>query len=392
MNGERSRTRGLHWALLASLVLHALVGLYAYLGPKPPAAVRAGPVPIEVELTFREEPKPPPPAVVKPVEVAPVAPEKTAKKKVSAPVPAVASTPQAAPPSEEPPATTAPSGVVADKGDSPRQNVPFLVPRVGTMLPEMGTESALAEAPGRTLKNGPGEEVPEGAMREYVAETTKRRLDEDLGNLVADAQRKNGLVDPYFTRLLEDLNTGFKGADVKLTKRGTMQAVKEEVIDTYTQPAERFAKTGSPLANDEQARQFTESSFGRTIDRGGVPGGDIESSRMLQAGLQSMAFTAVLKDSAARPRLKTVLMLRQDGDGALAEATVVQHSGDLEFDEFVLHLSRKVVRDQGDTSDKGGAPSAYGWSSFWQFTWEPPEVKVKLLRVQKATALPLQLQ
>lgn len=393
MNGERPRSRGLHWALLASLVLHALVGLYAYFGPKPERTQSGGPRPIEVELTFREEPKPPPP-VVTPVEVqpAPVVPEKTAKKKQ--PAAAQPAAPQVAQPvgPTEPSAPATTSGVVADKGDSPRQNAPFLVPRVGTMLPEMGTESALAEAPGRTIKNGPGEEVPEVAMREYVAETAKRRLDDDLSGIVADAQRKNGLVDPYFTRLLEDLNTGFKGADVKLTKRGTMQAVKEEVIDTYTQPAERFAKTGSPLANDEQARPFTESSFGRTIDRGGVPGGDIESSRMLQAGLQSMAFTAVIKDSAARPRLKTVLMLRQDGDGALAEATVVQHSGDLEFDEFVLHLSRKVVRDQGDTSDKGGAPSAYGWSSFWQFTWEPPEVKVKLLRVQKATALPLQLQ
>ena len=103
-----------------------------------------------------------------------------------------------------------------------------------------------------------------------------------------------------------------------------------------------------------------------------------------------MAFTAVIKDSASRPRLKTVLMLRQDGDGALAEARVIEHSGDLEFDEFVLHLSRKVVRNQGDTSEKGGAPSALGWSSVWQFTWEPPEVKVKLLRVLKEKGPQLQ--
>ena len=104
-----------------------------------------------------------------------------------------------------------------------------------------------------------------------------------------------------------------------------------------------------------------------------------------------MAFTAVLKDSASRPRLKTVLMLRQDGDGALAEAKVIEQSGDKEFDEFVLHLSRKVVREQGDTSETGGAPSALGWSSVWQFTWEPPEVKIKLLRVLKPDKrLPLQ--
>lgn len=392
MNGDRPR--GLHWALLASLVLHAVLGAYAFFGPKPDRGAPLGPKPIEVELTFKTE-EPPAPPVPKPEAPAPVVPPTPAiaKKKTVAPARpvAVAAEPQTQP-TAEPSGPSAPSGLVADKGDSPRQSAPFLVPRVGTMLPEMGTEAALADAPGKTVRNGPGEEVPAEAMREYTAERAKARLDDQLGEMVAKAQRENGLVDPYFTKLQDDLRGGFVGVDVKLTKRGTGQMLKEEVLDTYTAPAERFAKTGSPLENDEQAKQFTDSSFGRTIDRGGVPGGDINSSRMLQAGLQSMAFTAVIKDSASRPRLKTVLMLRQDGDGALAEATVIQHSGDLEFDEFVLHLSRKVLRDKGDTSETGGAPSAYGWSSVWQFTWEPPEVKVKLLRVLKGTALPLQLQ
>jgi tryptophanyl-tRNA synthetase len=81
---------------------------------------------------------------------------------------------------------------------------------------------------------------------------------------------------------------------------------------------------------------------------------------------------------------------RESNFEALAEATVIEKSGDTEFDEFVLHLSRKVVREQGDTSETGGAPSALGWSSVWQFTWEPPQVKVKFLRVIKPRAPSLQ--
>ena len=129
--------------------------------------------------------------------------------------------------------------------------------------------------------------------------------------------------------------------------------------------------------------EFLAVQVGRTLERGAPQAGDSHDQAMLQAGMQSMAFTAIIKDSASRPRLKTVLMLRQDGDGALAETTVLEKSGDTEFDEFVVHQARKVVRDQGDTSEAGGAPSAVGWSSVWQFTWEPPQLKVKLLRVVK---------
>jgi hypothetical protein len=248
------------------------------------------------------------------------------------------------------------------------------------VLPELGSGEE-GEAAGRTLRNGPGEEPDALAVREYTAERNKAKLDDQLGEMVAAVQRQTGLVDPYFTRLQADLSTGFKGAHVELSERTAAQTFTQEVVDTYTGPASQFGKTGNPMSDPEQARPFNESSFGRTLERGGNQLGDAHDQRMLEAGMQSMAFTQVIRDSASRPRLKTVLMLRQDGDGALAETTVLEHSGDSEFDEFVIHLTRKVVRDQGDTSETGGGPSALGWSSVWQFTWEPPQVKVKLLRV-----------
>jgi len=378
---KHRQPRRLHWALLASVFLHALLISWVVRSAADPGLAKKGPAPIEMELVMVT-----PPAPV-PARVSPVAPAPSARptgKTKQAPKQAQAKQPAApAGPTAPEQVVTAPSAPVGEQADSPRQSSPFLVPRVGTLMPGLGTGAYEHEAPGRTVSNGPGEEPDEVAVREYVAERAEKRLNDQIGDMLAKAQRDNGLVAPYFTHLQADLLEGFKGVPVKLSKRSTAKMLKEEVVDTYTDPAERFAKTGSPLANDEQARQFSESSFGRTLDRGGIPGGDVHDQRMLQAGLQSMAFTAVIKDSASRPRLKTVLMLRQDGDGALAEATVIERSGDSEFDEFVLHLSRKVVRDQGDTSEKGGAPNALGWSSVWQFTWEPPEVKVKLLRVLK---------
>ncbi len=374
----------LNWALFASTMLHGLlIGWVLLSVPAPGAVSKSTSRPIEMELVV--VPPPPPPVAADPVAPKPAAVKQATKQPPPERPKVVASA--AAEPEK---VTGAPSAQITEHADSPRQGSPFLVPRLGTVMPGLGTGAHENERSGYTLRNGPGEEPDEAAVREYTALRAQKRINDYLGELLGKAQRESGIVAPYFTHLQANLVQGFKGVDVKLTKRSTATMLREELVETYTEPAQRFAKTGSPLANDEQARQFSDSSLGRTLDRGGIPGGDVHDQRMLQAGLQSMAFTAVIRDSAARPRLKTVLMLRQDGDGALAEATVIEHSGDSEFDEFVLHLSRKVVRNQGDTSEQGGAPSALGWSSVWQFTWEPPEVKVKLLRVIQAKGPPVQ--
>ncbi len=372
---SQPKQRRLHWTLIASLVLHALLlAVMLVRNASGPAAV-AKQKPLEIELVL-VEPKAeavvaPAPAPVAPPQVKPSPVRLAAKRPV-----ATASAPEPAAVAE----ASAPSAPVGAPADSPRAGSPFLVPRVGTVLPGLGAGDD-SEAAGHTVRNGPGEEPDVAAVNEYTAERSKVKLDDVLGEMVATAQRNSGLVDPYFTRLGADLAEGFKGAKVQLSKQTSAETFKQEVVDTYVAPAERFAKTGNPMGDPEQARQFNESSFGRTLERGGSQLGDPHDQRMLEAGMQTMAFSQIIKDQVSRPRLKTVMMLRQDGDGALAEATVLEHSGDNEFDEFVIHQARKVVRDQGDTSEAGGAPSAFGWSSVWQFTWEPPQVKVKLLRV-----------
>lgn len=371
---NRRQPRRLPWALIASLLLHALLlGLVVWKAPADRSS-SASAKPLEIELVMvapKVEPAP-----TRPVSPLPPAVAATSKKGLRRP----SADPAAAPEAIATAPAAWPSAPVGKQADSPRRSDAFLVPRVGSVLPGLGSGEE-TEAAGHTLRNGPGEEPDAQAVREYTAERNQAKLDDQLGEMVAAVQRQTGLVDPYFTRLQADLSGGFKGAHVELSERTAAQTFKQEVVDTYTGPASQFGRTGNPMSDPEQARPFNESSFGRTLERGGNQLGDAHDQRMLEAGMQSMAFTQVIRASASRPRLKTVLMLRQDGDGALAETTVLEHSGDSEFDEFVIHLTRKVVRDQGDTSETGGGPSALGWSSVWQFTWEPPQVKVKLLRV-----------
>ena len=92
-------------------------------------------------------------------------------------------------------------------------------------------------------------------------------------------------------------------------------------------------------------------------------------------------------NTAKRARLKTVLEIRQTASGALAETVVLEHSGDAKFDEWVIHQTRKLISDLGETED-GDTPwhdeSSKGFRSVWQFTWEPPKVKVKLIRVMRS--------
>ena len=97
-----------------------------------------------------------------------------------------------------------------------------------------------------------------------------------------------------------------------------------------------------------------------------------------------------MNQSASRERLRTVVGLQTDYSGALAEVRILQRSTDPQFDEYVLFLTRKAFRDQGERDiDNGELPyNEHGWSSQWQFTWEPPKVKVRLLKAQKGPLPP----
>jgi hypothetical protein len=113
----------------------------------------------------------------------------------------------------------------------------------------------------------------------------------------------------------------------------------------------------------------------------GLSAGDVNGQREMGKAMQQFGAMEALVASAQRARLRTVIELRQDRDGALAEAVFLERSGDAKFDEFVLHEARKVVRSRGEVEDGAESPYKEGWRSVWAFTWEPPKVKAKLLRV-----------
>ena len=84
-----------------------------------------------------------------------------------------------------------------------------------------------------------------------------------------------------------------------------------------------------------------------------------------------------IKENLSATQLRTVVALTTDARGVLADASIVERSGDRTFDESALHLSRKVVRGLPDSDEKALGTS--WWRSRWVFTWEPPRMKVRML-------------
>lgn len=374
MQKQREQNRGA-WAIALSLVLHALLALWMVFGdherPQGPVVSHA----IVVEIIEVEPPKAPEPERAEAPAPAP-APQKKDKKKTAAPIEAV----------------VVPEQVAGDKGapektdqapiaDAPRTVT--LQPSLGVVLPGLGTgERELSK--GKTIVNGPGEEPDAVALREYTEDTIKRRLDEDLLNGAAAARARSGLMDPYFTRLGSKLNDGLGKAGVELRERKAGEILREEVFGTWQETASRYGKDGNPLNSADEERRVVESGFGRQAGVGqvnGLSGGDANGQREMAKAMQQFGAMEAIVASAQRARLRTVIELRQGRDGALAEAVFLERSGDVKFDEFVLHQARKVVREQGEIDPGDETPFKEGWRSVWAFTWEPPKVKAKLLRV-----------
>lgn len=380
MEVRREKRRGA-WALLLSLFVHALLAGWMLFGQPERAPLSAASRPIEIEIIEVEAPRPPKPEPEAQAQAPepPRAPQQKAKKKAAeaAPIEAVVAPAPAA--GGEP---GAPQSDHAPVADAPRAVT--LQPSLGVVLPGLGTgERELSK--GKTIVNGPGEEPDPVAMREYTEENIKRRLDEDLLNGAAAARMRSGLVDPYFTRLGASLNDGLGKAGVQLRDRKVGEILREEVFGTWSETASRYGKDGNPLGSAAEERRVVESGLGRVANEGrvnGLSGGDVNGQREMGKAMQQFGAMEALVASAQRARLRTVIELRQDRSGALAEAVFLERSGDAKFDEFVLHEARKVVTRTGEVED-GLEPYKEGWRTVWAFTWEPPKVKAKLLRVLK---------
>jgi hypothetical protein len=248
--------------------------------------------------------------------------------------------------------------------DVPRAAGHQLTPRLSAII---GLEGGPAEpVRGSTVRNGPGEFIDEAIAKEVEGERLTRKLNAELLVDVGAAAVGAGTVPGHFRRAESSMRAMLSGVKVDRTPLSAKQ-LAEDVAKTMF--------TGG--ISDSAARKVADSPLGQSVRNQGVSVPNTDDNRFREQGLQLMAGVEALKERISAARLKTVLQLTTDATGAVAEVTVLERSGDPRFDESVLHLSRKVFRHLPEDDER--ALGTHWWQTKWQFTWEPPDVRVRLL-------------
>ncbi len=309
-------------ALLASLLLHAGLGLLLQRTTEPPPVVHTHPlewVTVDVEV----EPEPPPPAP-RPQPTRPSAKTKPTKGAVREPAPA-----ETAPPSTAEPESDAPRAVLEKPSE-----------RGGLLLPasSFGPDGELSEAPrGRTLRPDDPSFDPV-AIRAEEARVVKKRVDGWTQDELAEARAQRGLPHPYFSGLREAAIAGLgkRATEVGLvaSKADEMRAIGER----YEGAASSYGKSGNPnLGPPGLAPRQSEILKDRL--------GNNPDTMPLQALVQA---TELMNDlSHGKPLITLTLELRQFRDGAPLVVRVVQPSRDGKFDAFVLEAWPKSIASAG---------------------------------------------
>ncbi|MDP1826869.1 MAG: energy transducer TonB [Archangium sp.] len=347
-----------------SVVLHALLfwGL-ARLEQAPAQKQR-----IVMELAWVE---PTPPPAPEPEQAAPPEPQKTQPTKKKKPAelsqPAAISQPETGPVVDTGPA-------VGTRGDLPVATRPSLLPSAGFIM-QLGPAGSGEPTRGTTVRNGPGEAPDQRSLNEYTGEVLTRKLNADLQQEVGLAAVGVGNVPTHFKR--------YENAMRKLLPRSKIDRTPMTDGDLARDVAGILFNNG-PSA--EASRKVADSPLGRSVAAQSVMVPNVEDQRFRESATQMLAQTENLKERITRERLRTVLEVTTDASGALADVSIIERSGDPRFDESVVHFSRKVARTIPDTDDKLLGTSM--WRTRWQFTWEPPEVRVRLLNAWRVAGGP----
>lgn len=349
-----------------SAVLHAVL-FWALSQMEQPAPQKQR---IQLELAW-VEPLPPPPAVQE-QPAAPAQPvvtkgKKKKKETASREPPSVTAQP-------EPGAVVDTGPAVGTRGDLPLATRPSLTPSAGFIM-QLGPAGSGEPVRGTTVRNGPGEAPDQRSLNEYTGEVLTRRLNDDLQQEVGLAAVGVGNVPPHFKRYESAMRS----------------ALPRSKID-------RTPMTGADLARDvagimfnngpsaEAARKVADTPLGRSVAAQNVMSPTVEDQRFRESSLQMLSQTENLKERITRARLRTVLEVTTDANGALADVSIIERSGDPRFDESVVHFSRKVARKLPDADDKLLGTSM--WRTRWQFTWEPPDVRVRMLNAWRVAGAP----
>lgn len=359
----RRRQTGGGVAVATSLALHALIALWLWhTEPRrpPPAASQ----PVELDVRWLEPAQAPAPP-------SQPAPAQAAKKPKQKPEPGRLETASSAAPSKPSGAASSDAPTVAAGGDVPVARG-TLVPSAGLVFKLPAAEGGDEQPHGTTVHNDPSELPDAVAVRDYTGEVLTRKLNDEVRQDLARAMQGAGTVKPYFRQLETALRDGAKKERITTTPRAAGD-VARDVLKTLVPGAVLLDPEKGPAL----ARQMTDTALGRAVATNSVPLTNVDDQRFREGALQMMATQAAVMETVRGAKLRTVLDITFDATGAIADASIAERSGDPQFDESVLHMTRKVTRALPERDEKGLGTS--WWHSKWQFTWEPPDVRVKLL-------------
>jgi hypothetical protein len=285
--------------------------------------------------------------------------------------------PASAPPQGTDAPTQAAGAEATFEGLGPRGDLPLARPL--KLTPGLGTVLGLAPAAdaepshGSTVRNGPGEEADPVVAKEVEGERLSRSLGASLLEDVGRSAVAVGTVPGHFRHAENALRSLFQRSKVDVTPNTVGDTVREVA-----------SVLGGGGISAQAARAVTDTPLGYSIANGSMPLANVEDSRFREGAMALMAATEEIKRRVQEPRLKTTLELVTDPHGTVANAVVLERSGDQRFDESVLHLSRKAFRGLPESDEK--ALGSSWWKTRWLFTWAPPpfpglqaDVKVRLL-------------
>lgn len=323
------------WALLGSALLHGGFLLWLGLRHEEPWVVPGKPV----ELIIVEVVRPPPAPPAPPSPAAPPRPRPPPMARVNERV----EPPPPKPPAEPPPQSDRP---VADAPAAPAlQRLPFAPP---SLVP--GSAFALS------LDAGVQDDVPR--LGELSTPTPQQLVERTARETIGRGRVDRGLVNPYYSQLGKALVKNWD-AD-RAVKQGGLKGYGEQLVqntriwnEVWLGRAEQYAKTGSPLGDEDLAPQRRAPVNDRIQ---GLPGVDLEQRKELQRAMGSQF-------SATR---KATIRVVQDKTGKLLRVELVTPSSDATVD-------REAMQDVRDAAEKLPPPpddaleGRQRLSSLWSF-------------------------
>lgn len=340
--------RRLKWALVLSLVLHAvLLVVWRRAGPVKPAV--RGPEPstaVELEIVqappvVSEEPAIAPSPVVK-------APARA--KRSPAPAPVVTAPAPLAPP-------TVAEGAPDPQPSSPRSA--FLVPRESAVKLPVPEEQ---ESKGKTTHNRP-EELPDpAAVLAYEAEVVQKRVDGWVHRTLAKSRVDNGVISYYFHDLRHRLEKVTEEPPPFIEPFGLKSLPEhgKQAVSAWETAAARYGKTGS--AYDEPAGYKELHGVAKSeAEKGGKQAREFAQKMEMGARLRDFG------DGKMGEELIAIVQLKQGSNGALADLSLLQPSSSIRFDAWVMAQAPKALDGLVDPPDSGVGIHAEGMRSVWAF-------------------------